>query len=142
MLTTEPPRGGDFIARKLAERPVALHGRPELLDYPDLRALLDTVPIIAPTESAIRAGFDSLVAGLGVTPRIRADVDDMAMVRLLAREGAGVALAPSVVFRDEIAAGRIAVSDLSLDLTESFFAVTIPRNFPNPLLETLIRNIS
>lgn len=141
VLTTEPPGsayGADFFAHRLDERKVALHGVPDRLRHGSLRALLASEPVIVPTESSIRTGFDSLVARLAVQPRIVADVDDMAMVRLLAREGAGVAVAPGIVFADEIAAGRIAAAAFDLGIVESFYAVTVRRNFPHPLLGELV----
>lgn len=85
--------------------------------------------MILPTESPIRTGFESLVARLGIAPRILADVDDMAMVRLLARENAGIAIAPSVVVQDEIALGLLAAAPFDLRIVESFYAVTVPAVF-------------
>lgn len=87
---------------------------------------------------AIRIGFDSLIARLGITPRIVAEADDMAMVRLLAREDAGVALAPDVVLADEIATGRLATAPFDLEITETFYAITAPRNFPHLLLAEVL----
>jgi len=55
-------------------------------------------------ESSIRAGFDALVNRLGVRPRIAAEVDDMALLRLLARERIGLAVVPTIVVRDELEA--------------------------------------
>jgi LysR family transcriptional activator of nhaA len=141
VLTTAPPRreeGADFTAQRIAEQPVAIHGHPGRLRHASLRDLLLNEPVILPTESSIRTGFEALVAGLGIRPRIVADVDDMAMVRLLAREDAGLAIAPSVVLADEIASGMLASSGFDLDLVESFYAVTVPRNFPHPALAGLL----
>lgn len=141
LLSTEPPRlaaGPDFVARKLAEQPVALHAKPDRLLHKTLKSLLQNEPIILPTEPGIRAGFIGLADSLGVTPRIAADVDDMAMVRLLAREGEGVAVAPAVVVQDELAAGRLATAPFPLNITENFFAITRKRSYPHPLLEQLI----
>lgn len=141
VLTTAPPRreeGADFIAQRIAEQPVAIHGHPARLRHASLRDLLLHEPVILPTESSIRTGFEALVAGLGIRPRIVADVDDMAMVRLLAREDAGLAIAPSVVLADEIASGMLASAGFDLDLVESFYAVTVPRNFPHPALAGLL----
>ena len=94
--------------------------------------------MILPTESSIRTGFDSLVARLGVTPRIAATVDDMAMVRLLAREDVGLAITPAVVLADELAQGLLPARRFELDIVESFYAVTAPRTFPHPWLDRLI----
>lgn len=144
MLSTDPPRsvagapGGEVIAHRLAEQPVGIHGRPERLDHHSLKDLLGTESFILPTESTIRAGFIGLADRLGATPRIVADVDDMAMVRLLAREDAGLAVAPAVVVQDELAAGRLATAPFDLDIAERFYAITTRRSFPHPLLERLI----
>ncbi|MEJ6401529.1 LysR family transcriptional regulator [Yoonia sp. 2307UL14-13] len=140
VLTTQVPEAeGDFAAQRIAEQPVAIHGVPELLDHPTLADLLIHAPVILPTESVIRAGFENLVAGLGLTPRIVADVDDMAMVRLLAREGVGLAIAPPVVVADEVASGLLATAPFDLGIVEPFFAVTMPRRFPHPGLAQLLR---
>ena len=141
VLTTEPPHsafGPDFTAHRIAEQPVGLHGTPARLRHDSLRALLAAEPLIVPTESSIRTGFDSLVARLGVHPRIVADVDDMAMVRLLARQDAGLAVAPAVVLADEIANGRLQSAPFDLRIVESFHAVTLPRSFPHPALAGLL----
>mgnify|MGYP001627888287 CR=1 FL=1 len=110
---------------------------PDRLAHETLADLLRAEPVILPTESSIRTGFDSLVARLGITPRIAATVDDMAMVRLLAREGLGLAVTPAVVLADELAQGMLATAPFELDVIESFYAVTAPRTFPHPLLARL-----
>lgn len=141
VLTTEPPGGGQrrgLVAHRLSEQAVSIHGRAPMKSHRSLRELLRNEPLILPTESAIRRSFDNLVARLGVTPRIAADVDDMAMVRLLTREGMGFAVAPSIVFRDEIQSGLIEVSAFALGIVEGFYAVTVQRNFPHPRLADLI----
>ncbi len=143
LLTTEPPRaemGREFTAQRLAEQSVGVHGVPERMAYDTLEALLASEPLIVPTESSVRRGFDSLVAQLGIQPRVIADVDDMAMVRLLARANAGVAIAPDVVLADEIASGRLVTAPFGLDIVESFYAVTTRRSFPHPLIGKLLRS--
>lgn len=141
VLTTEPPARDDFagfVAHRLAAQKVDIFGTPARMRHPDLAALLAREPVILPTESSIRTGFDSLVARLGVTPRIAAEVDDMAMVRLLAREDLGLAIAPAVVLADEIASGLLRPSGYDLRILEAFYAVTTDRRFPNPLLRDLL----
>lgn len=141
VLSTEPPPsrfGAEFTAHRIAEQPVGLHGHPGRLRHDSLAALLACEPLIVPTESSIRTGFESLVARLGVNPRIVADVDDMAMVRLLTREDMGLAIAPAVVLADELATGLLASAPFALDIVESFYAITIHRTFPHPVLRDLI----
>lgn len=141
VLTTEPPARDTLagvIAHRLAEQRVGLYGVPRRLNHPDLASLLRSEPVILATESSIRTGFDSLIARLDITPRIAAEVDDMAMVRLLAREGAGLALAPEVVVADELASGRLRAAPFDLDIVEAFYAITVPRRFPNPVVAELL----
>jgi len=141
VLTTEPPPsalGADLTAHRIAEQSVGIHGDPERLKHQSLHALLANEPLIVPTESSIRTGYRSLVARLGIKPRIIADVDDMAMVRLLARENVGLAIAPAIVLADEIASGIIRTAPFDLEIFETFYAVTIQRNFPHPALQKLL----
>jgi len=141
VLSTEaPPRGahGDIVAHRIAEQPVGLYGAPGLLRKATLADLLAAAPVILPTESSIRTGFDSLVARLGVNPRIAAEVDDMAMVRLLARAGVGLAVVPAVVIADELEQGILAPAPHELQIVETFYALTTRRSFPHPLLPALL----
>lgn len=144
VLLTEPPPREAFpglIAHRLAEQPVAIHGTARRLRHESLADLLAAQPVILPTESSIRTGFDSLVARLGLTPRIAAVVDDMAMVRLLARDDVGLAIAPAVVLADELAQGLLSSAPFPLDIVESYYAVTAPRTFPHPLLRELLSQV-
>ena len=145
VLTTQVPDSGSaavFAAQRISEQPVGIHGRPQQLDHASLRGLLESEPLILPTESVIRTGFENLVANLGVQPRVVANVDDMAMVRLLAREGVGLAIAPTVVVADEIASGLLETAPFDLGISEPFFAVTLPRKFPHPALSGLLQGQS
>lgn len=141
VLTTEVPHsetGVYFAAQKIAEQTVGLHGRADFMAQETLSDLLENVPLILPTESVIRAGFENLIVKLGVQPNTVANVDDMAMVRLLAREGIGVAVAPAVVLADEIIARSVVTSPFELGFVEPFYAVTLPRKFPHPALADLL----
>jgi len=143
VLTTEVPQmdaAVGFAAQRIAQQPVGLHATPERLHHATLKDLLESEPLILPTESVIRTGFENLATQLGVTPHIAASVDDMAMVRLLAKAGVGVAVAPTVVVADEIASGVLVSADFDLGIYEPFFAVTLPRKFPHPALAGLLRN--
>ncbi len=130
-----------FLVHRIDEQPVSLVGTPEhsRIAGKGIRALIETVPLILPTpESAMRAGFDAMIDRLGVIPRVAAEADDMAMLRLLVRTGVGVAVIPPIVVRDELLTGRL-VDLAKLDgISEVFAAVTIRRRFPNPLLKDVL----
>ena len=65
--------------------------------------------------------------------RVAAEADDMAMLRLLARANAGLAVIPRIVVRDELASGRFIELGTLEGLHEEFFAITLHRRFPTRL---------
>jgi LysR family transcriptional activator of nhaA len=143
VLTNQPPEADaltPFSVRAIDEQPVGLIGMPDLCppNVP-LDERLGTAPLILPTRSsALRIGFEALTDRLGVAPQVAAEIDDMAMMRLLAREGAGLAVIPPIVVRDELEEGTLVEADRLPGLTERFYAVTTRRRFPNPILRRLL----
>jgi LysR family transcriptional activator of nhaA len=144
VLLNQPPARDaltPFVANRLAEQPVSLVGTPARLEGrgEGIKALLAAHPVVLPTpESEVRTGFDALMDRLGIRPQIAAEVEDMAMLRLLAREDAGLALLPPIVVKDEIAAGTLREAEQLPGIIAGFYAVTIERRFPNPLLRELL----
>ena len=142
LLNRAPARDGltPFIAHRLAEQGVSLVGTVALAaGKQSLKERLRQHPVILPTpDSGVRTGFDALANRLDVRPQIAAEVDDMAMMRLLAREGIGLAVLPPIVVKDELASGLLIEVDQLPGIVESFYAVTIKRRFPNPHLRALV----
>ena len=100
---------------------------------------LDGVPLILPSlDSHLRVAFDLIMERHGIRPVIAAEVDDMAMIRLLAREGAGLALVPPVVVAGELRRKELVELYRFPDIRENFYAISPGRRFPNPLVEELI----
>jgi LysR family transcriptional activator of nhaA len=136
-----PPRDAatPWVPHPIADQPVSLVGHPQRAGARQFEELLAREPLILPTvETSIRTGFDALVDRLGIHPRIAAEVDDMAMLRLLAREDVGLAVVPPIVVKDELDAGVLVEIERFPDLKETFFAITLARRFPNPLLKSLL----
>ncbi|UGB39546.1 LysR family transcriptional regulator [Frateuria soli] len=143
LVNVPPPRDAatSWVAHEIAGQPVSLIGTPERIGKGDtLDRLLASHPLVLPTmESSVRIGFEALVDRLGVHVRVAAEVDDMAMMRLLAREDIGLAVVPPIVVKDELASGRLVEAHQLPQLSETFFAVTMKRRFPNPLLHDLLQ---
>ena len=144
VLTNQPPDSdalSPFIVQRIDEQPVSLIGVPDLC-APDvsLSERLANVPLILPIQSSgLRMQFDAFVDRLGVRPQIAAEIDDMAMMRLLAREGVGLAVIPPIVVKDELQSGRLKEADQLPDMTEIFSAVTTERRYPNPEVRALLQ---
>jgi len=143
MLTNQAPPADSltpFRAHRLSEQPTSLIGAPHLLATTRVVAdLLALHPVILPTTgSSMRTGFDALADRLGIRPQVAAEVDDMAMMRLLVREGFALGVLPPIAVRDELAAGTLAEAERLPGIVETFFAVTTDRRFPNAAVRTLI----
>jgi len=95
--------------------------------------------ILPGIASDLRTEFDSLCERLGVRPRVLAEVDDMATMRLLARDTDALVLVPSVVVREELREGLLHEMCMLPDLAESFYAITTDRRFQHPLLDELLQ---
>ncbi|MEM6734216.1 MAG: LysR family transcriptional regulator, partial [Myxococcota bacterium] len=128
-----------WVYHTIDDQPVSLIGNPKH-DWPDdLESLLSVAPLVVPTiDSGIRIGFDSLAARLGVTPNIVGEVDDMAMLRLVAREHRGVAVLPPIVVQDELKSGRLVELKRLPELSEHFHALTAQRRRPNRFVRELL----
>jgi LysR family transcriptional activator of nhaA len=87
---------------------------------------------------AVRAQFDALCASAGIAPRLRAEVDDMAMLRLIARDSGWVTLLPAVVVQDELKSGVLVTVGQLEALQERFYAITTVHRHRLELLERLL----
>lgn len=128
----------DLRSHLLDEQEVSLvaHRKNARFRFPES---LEGMPMVLPTlESSIRGPFDLLLEQHGVRPQIVAEVTDMAMLRLLAREAEAVTLVPRVVVRDELRSGTLVELHRIRRIKESFYAITPARQFPNPLVKELL----
>jgi LysR family transcriptional activator of nhaA len=99
-------------------------------------------PLLLPSEhSAVRSSFDALLQQAGVHAQVLAEVDDMALLRVLARETGALALVPPVVVQDELRSGALVERVQLPQLSERFYAVTSQRRFAHPLLRELLQGL-
>ncbi len=124
----------------LAEQEISLVGRPVAgqtqFHFPDD---LRKMPVLLPSlESEVRASFDLIMDQAGLRPIIAAEVDDMAMLRVLALRLNAVALVPKVVVQDELSSGVLVERYRFSSVKERFYAITASRTFPNRLVKELI----
>ncbi|MEM1150501.1 MAG: LysR family transcriptional regulator [Pseudomonadota bacterium] len=128
-----------WTSRVLDEQPVSLVGTPHRLrGRSSLADLLAEEPVILPTaDSGFRNGVDLLAESLSSPLKIVAEVDDMAMLRLLAREDIGLAILPPVVVRDELESGRLAEACRIPGVSEVFSAITLSGSAQHPAIKRL-----
>ncbi|HOV56885.1 MAG TPA: LysR family transcriptional regulator [Rhodanobacteraceae bacterium] len=126
--------------RRIARQAVSLVGQPrrrgKALRFPqDLHGL----PLLLPgPDSDLRAAFDLLCEQHGVRVRVLAEVDDMALLRVLARAASAPAVVPRVVVRDELRSGALQEYCVLPNLHEDFFAIAVRRQYQHPLIRGLL----
>jgi LysR family transcriptional activator of nhaA len=122
------------------EQPVSLVGRSisESTPFRFPEDLSDTSLLLPSIESEIRTAFDFLLEQAEIRPRVIAEVDDMAMLRLLARDSGHLALVPPVVVLDELRSGALSERCRIPDLRERFYAIIPRRRVPNAIIRELL----
>lgn len=124
----------------LGEVPVFLVGGRKLKlspgKFPDF---VKGVPLFLPSrQSSVRAEFDLIMDRAGIEPFVHAEVDDMALLRLLALSGEGLALVSKIVVERELQSHKIKFMHRLPGLTEKFYALTMRKRFQNDWLAQIV----
>ncbi len=124
----------------LGEVPVFLvGGRPLKAARPRFPLFLRGRPLFLPShQSHVRQDFELLLAKAGVEPEVRAEVDDMALLRLLALSGEGLALVSKIVVERELESRQIKFMMRVPGLAERFYALTARKRFENVWLGEVV----
>ena len=142
VLSNQPVQGDEenpWRSRRIARQSVSIIGPPGAVEAKTFPGLLIERSLIVPgQENSIRHAFDQLCDYHKLRPRIVAEVDDMAMMRLLARDTPYFAILPPVVVRDELQNGVLCDYGALPGVYEEFYAVSIRRQFEPPLVSQLL----
>jgi LysR family transcriptional activator of nhaA len=139
VLSNQPADPGTpFRTRRLARQPASVVSSSPMPHFAFPGDLLARPLILPGPASGLRVEFEALCERAGVRPRVLAEVDDMATLRLLARDTSAFVLVPSVVVVDELREGRLHELCVVPGVAESFHAITVARRFEHPLLKPLL----
>lgn len=124
----------------LGEVPVFLVGGKKLKLAPGrFPKFLKNVPLFLPSrQSDVRADFDLILASAGIEPFVHAEVDDMALLRLLALSGEGLALVSKIVVERELQSRNIKFMLRVPGLVEKFYALTVRKRFASEWLAEIV----
>jgi LysR family transcriptional activator of nhaA len=126
-------------SRLIAKQPVSIIGPRGIDVQGDFVDVLRGRSLIVPgPDNNIRQAFDQLCEYHRLRPNIAAEVDDMAMMRLLTRDTGHFAIMPPVVVRDEMKSGTLADYGALPGVFEEFYAISIRRQFETPALRELL----
>ncbi len=129
-------------SRFLGSQVISLVGRADrwsgtTLEVP--RGLQGIDVALPSTRHSVRTQFDALCFAADVQPKLRAEIDDMTMLRLVARDSGWITVLPEVVVQDELRSGVLVNVGQSAQLTEHFYAITAQHDHPvGPLNQLLL----
>lgn len=98
--------------------------------------------VVPGPSSDIRSQFDLWCEKNAFEVRIAAEVDDMAMLRLLARDSGAITVLPEVVVQDELREGRLQRYCAVPGVFENFYAITAFRRRPAAVVQAILRQMS
>jgi LysR family transcriptional regulator, transcriptional activator of nhaA len=124
----------------LGEVPVFLVGGKKLKLSPGkFPKFLKDVPLFLPSrQSDVRADFDLILANASIEPFVHAEVDDMALLRLLALSGEGLALVSKIVVERELKSREIKFMQRVPGLAEKYYALTLRKRFQSAWLGEIV----
>jgi len=132
-------RNFPWRCRQIAQQTASVVGHPPMRQSYQGPRSLEKHPVVVPGPySEIRTSFELQCEKWGVKPNIVAEVDDMAMLRLVARDSKALAVLPIVAVKDEIANGKLLEFDHLNEVLEKFYAISIRRQFENPMITDLM----
>lgn len=98
---------------------------------------LEGAPMLLPLDGLpLRRNLDQLFAKLRVRPRVVAEFEDSALLKVLGAAGAGVFPAPTAVLDEVVEQYRVRPIG-EVDVFERFYAVTAKRRIANPAVEAI-----
>lgn len=143
MSNTPPPYAEDspFVCHEIARQRLAVLCRRDRAGRArSAQALLQKQPLLLPDPSShLRHLIDAWLERKGLRPAVAAQVSDMTMLRLLAREGYGAAILPPIVVKDEIADGVVRIVEELDELEEVFYGIVLKGRDIGALLPGVVR---
>jgi LysR family transcriptional activator of nhaA len=119
----------------LGESEVTLFAAPALARRyrPRFPKSLDGAPLLLPTENtALRRELDQWFEEQEIRPRLVAEIEDSALLKVFGQHGAGIFAAPSVVANEVRRQYGVRALGVAKGVRERFYAITVERRITHP----------
>ena len=87
-----------------------------------------------------RSDFDHYIESNKLAPKIAGELDDVALLRILALTGKGLVVIPRLGVANDIENGSLVVLHEFKNIKQRFYAITRQKKFPNPIINELVRS--
>lgn len=122
-------------SHRLGEADVVIVGTQELAEKyrHNFPASLDAAPLLLPTDSSVlRRALDQWFREQGVTPLVRGEFADSAMLKIAGRHGMGLFPIPASILADVRTIYGLQSVGTVTGVTERFYAVSVERKIKHP----------
>ena len=140
VLSTQPALGNRFLAYTLLESPMMLVGVPSLgrsvrkAAHPEL-----ALPLFVPASDAdVRGDFEIHCRQRRLNPSIKAEAEDISLLRFLSLSGRGLALVPEIGVQRELAEGALKIYRRYPTLKMRFFGILSRNRLVKTHVESLL----
>lgn len=138
-----PSGGAKAFNHLLGESGITVFGTPRLATMyrPDFPRSLTGAPFLLPTSNtALRRSLDQWFDSEGISPSIRAEIEDSALIKTFGSGGTGLFVAPTSVeaeIQQQYAVEAIGRIDA---VQERFYAITMRRKLKHPAVTAILDN--
>lgn len=122
-------------SHRLGESEVVIVGTRELAKKyrQNFPACLDEAPFLLPTDcSVLRRAMDQWFRDLSLTPKIRGEFADSAMMKIAGRHGMGLFPIPGRILEDVTAIYGLQLVGTAAGVEEHYYAVSVERKLKHP----------
>lgn len=130
------------FSHKLGECPVSFFATKSLKkklsgNFPHC---LDGAPILLPSNGAqLRSGIDRWLDKHRIHPRMIAEFDDSALMKVFGQEGAGIFIAPAAIEPEVEQQYKVTAIGQINEVKESFYAISIERRVTHPVVSIVVK---
>jgi len=146
LVLTDAPIGAHVRVRAfshlLAECGVTFFAAPELVERhrAGFPGSLDGAPMLLPTENTmLRRSLDQWFDEIGVRPRIVAEIEDSALLKIFGHHGTGIFPAPEIMGPQIRLQHPVRSVGFTSAIQERFYAITVERRIRNPLIAAIAK---
>lgn len=138
-----PSSSAKAFTHLLGESSITIFGTPRLATVyrPDFPRSLTGAPFLLPTSNtALRRSLDQWFDSEGISPNIRAEIEDSALIKTFGSGGIGLFVAPTSVaveIQRQYAVEAIGRIDA---VHERFYAITMRRKLQHPAITAILEN--
>lgn len=101
--------------------------------------VISGLPFIFPSQSSeLHSKLSSYFSDHNVSPQIIAEVDDAALLKLLAQKGFGIIAVPDIIVSDVCRQYDLQVIGKSKTIINSYYAITAERMIRNPAVDKIL----